>query len=250
MNHSGDDRDDMDTDGQQQELDDWTVDRLLAGQLADPGDLRQIVELVRLASALPPPAPNAALAEILRNGLPGEPVPERQTPRVGWPMRTGLIAAALFAATFGAATANALPAPIQAIVDDIKARNPFELPSPTQRQQDVPATRSPSPPQVPEPAAVPAPATQPQEERTVLPPLSDRSGEAPVTRSADDTAVTEGRDERDEAEDDREAGTDPEGPPQPEEPDEPDEPDESEDVEGAVEVDQEDPTELTSDPED
>lgn len=256
MNRSGDHPDDMDTYGQQQELDDRTVDRLLAGQLAGPGDLREIVELIRLTSALPPPAPNPALAEVLRIGLHPGPAPGRQTPHVGWPMRTGLIAAALFAATFGAATANALPAPVQAIVDDIRARNPFE-PSPAERQQDVPSTSTPTPPQVPEPAAVPAPATQRQEEGAVLPPLSGRSGEAPDARTDDDDEAAEPErrddrsgqvtDDRDEATDDTETGTDPENSPTTSDDDD------VEDVEGAAEVDRDDPTELTestSDPED
>lgn len=135
------------------------ADALLAGRvLPTHEDLNSVLSLLRTAVAAPAPPPSAALAAVLRDGLVMEPA---AAPASVGHWRSARAAAAAVAAalitTLGAATANALPAPLQhSVADAVSALTPFELP-----RSDLPATTTPTPGEQPTPTPTPSPALSP-----------------------------------------------------------------------------------------
>lgn len=110
------------------------ADALLSGRaVAGHDELREIVGLMIMASAVPSPTPNAALAAMLDTGL--APLPVHSAQRGSrwhrWSARIAVATAVTMTATLGAATANALPAPIQtAVANIVGAVTPLQLPRP------------------------------------------------------------------------------------------------------------------------
>ena len=110
------------------------ADALLSGRaLTGHDDLREIIGLMRTASAVPAPTPNAVLAAMLDTGF--APLTVASAPiasRGGrWSLRLAAATAVAMTATLGAATANALPAPIQtAVANVVGAVTPLQLPRP------------------------------------------------------------------------------------------------------------------------
>lgn len=108
------------------------ADALLSGRATTGHDeLREIIGLMRTASAVPAPPPTAALAAVLKDGF--GPLPVESTPSASrwrrWNVRITAATTAAMLVTLGAATANALPAPIQtAVADVVGAVTPLELP--------------------------------------------------------------------------------------------------------------------------
>jgi hypothetical protein len=141
-----------------QPFDERAADALLAGRDV-PGEeaLSAFVAELLAVTEGPAPTPSAALADLLEHGL--EPdtaqLPTLLTPaRRRWLLPIPLAAATLAAAggLFGAATANALPAPAQRIVSDtVGTLTPLHLPKPASK---------------PKPAVSPAPESEPSEDPT------------------------------------------------------------------------------------
>lgn len=116
------------------------ADALLAGRAAGQhGDLLEIVGLMRSAATVPAPPPTAALAAVLDVGF--APLTVASPPRAShwarWSVRITAATAAAAAVTLGAATANALPAPVQTVVAAVVgALTPLELPRPPAPGED------------------------------------------------------------------------------------------------------------------
>ena len=110
------------------------ADALLSGRtFAGHDDLREIVGLMIMASTVPSPTPNAALAAMLDTGLAPLPVDsaQRGSRWRRWSARIAVATAVAMTATLGAATANALPAPLQtAVANVVGAVTPLQLPRP------------------------------------------------------------------------------------------------------------------------
>lgn len=116
------------------------ADALLSGRaLAGHEGLREIIDLMIMASTMPAPTPNAALAAVLDTGFAPLPVDSAQRgSRWGrWGVRIGVATAAAMTVTFGAATANALPSPLQTVVANVVgALTPLQLPRPAARHDN------------------------------------------------------------------------------------------------------------------
>lgn len=163
-------------------------DALLAGRApAGHDDLQSALALLRSAVAVPAPPPNAALSVVLRDGLVG-PSAVAAVPVSPWRRRTARAAVAVTAAlstTLLAATANALPAPVQtAVADVVVALTPLELPRPGDD-----AGRSPRPSDEPAPAGT-VPTPSPAPERTVVAP--GRTAGGPTQPSGAPPAADDG----------------------------------------------------------
>lgn len=135
MSHWIDDASEMDI-RRDRGLSEADADALLSGRAATgPGDLGEIIGLMRTASALAAPAPNAALSAVLNEGF--DPLPVASAPAASrwgrWSVRVAAATAAGLSVTLGAATANALPAPVQtAVAHLVEVVTPLELPRPAQ----------------------------------------------------------------------------------------------------------------------
>lgn len=199
------------------------ADALLSGRaLAGNEDLHEVVALMRTASTVPAPTPKTTLAAMLENGLAPLPVGSPQSPSrlASWSVRVAVATAAAMTATFGAATVNALPAPVQnAVADVVGSLTPLQLP----RRPELRGTGSETDQDPAEPADVrfPRPGTDlspgPEDETPGAPDT------APPARTSDDSDVPDDATDTDEPDvDDTESDTD--------EP-ESDEPDDATDVE-------------------
>lgn len=131
MGPLGDDGNEMTSRHSSEALSEADADALLSGRTtASHDELREIISLMRTAAVGPAPTPTAALADVLNDGFDPLPVASSQRGR-RWSARVVLAAAAAMTVALGAATANALPAPIQAAVAHvIGAVTPLELPRP------------------------------------------------------------------------------------------------------------------------
>lgn len=110
------------------------ADALLSGR-ALPGhdDLCDVIGMMQAAAAVPAPTPTPALAAVLDDGF--DPLPVVSAASVGrcrrWSARIAVATAVVVTATLGAATANALPAPLQtAVANVVGAVTPWQLPRP------------------------------------------------------------------------------------------------------------------------
>jgi hypothetical protein len=117
-------------------LDDRSLEALITGRpVSGCDDLAAVLALLAAAGQGRPPAPNASLAAMLDDGF--TPVPA-QAPataagparrRRTWALRVSVGLAAFTTSTLTAATANALPGPLQnAVADAVTAWTPFEVP--------------------------------------------------------------------------------------------------------------------------
>lgn len=134
MNHSVDDGNEMNIPRGTQPLSEADAEALLSGRaVAGNDDLREIIGLMIMASAVAAPTPNTALATMLDHGFVARPV-ESASRGSRWGRRGLRASAATTAAlsvVLGAATANALPAPVQsAVADVVGAVTPLQLPRP------------------------------------------------------------------------------------------------------------------------
>ena len=129
-------------------IDDRTADALLSGRAVEgEPELSALVGQLRSLADLPAPAPSAALAAMLENGLdPASQALDAATPAppmaypaaVSWrtrtralPLQLSLAGTAGLALVLGAAAAGALPAPAQtAVADVVEAVTPLHLPRP------------------------------------------------------------------------------------------------------------------------
>lgn len=134
MSPSVDDGSEMNSPDSSVALSEADADALLSGRpVAEHGDLREIIGLMRAASAVPSPTPTEALAAVLDNGF--DPVPVASAPSASrwgrWTVRLAAATATAMAVTLGAATANALPGPVQtAVANIVGAVTPLQLPRP------------------------------------------------------------------------------------------------------------------------
>ncbi len=135
-----DDRSEMNSRRPTEGLSTGDADALLSGRsVAGHDEWREILGLMRKASAVPAPTPTAALADVLHHGFDPLPVESmRSGSRWGrWSARIAVVTAAAMTATVGAATANALPAPIQtAVANVVGAVRPLQLPRPEKDSND------------------------------------------------------------------------------------------------------------------
>ncbi|MFN2539326.1 MAG: hypothetical protein ABR549_14425 [Mycobacteriales bacterium] len=139
-----------------QPLDERAIDALLSGRQVEGEELLSAVvaELLALTAA---PVPSPALAAVLRDGLtpdatsvPGLPRMRRGRRLLPLPLAAGTALAVC--GVFGAASANALPAPAQRIVSDtVSSLIPVHLPKPASHPTPTPSE---SPSQRPAPRAV------------------------------------------------------------------------------------------------
>lgn len=162
MSRSDDDTDEMTNLRPLPRLDDRAVEALLAGR-AVPGwdDLVDAVGVLRNDATSPAPAPRHDLALVLEAGLPQVSAPAPAGRRVPWAARLAVGIAASTGLVLSAATANALPRPVQdAVADAVDAVTPFQLPrpataAPVEDTDDETPTLAPSEP----PAVLPVPPT-------------------------------------------------------------------------------------------
>lgn len=157
------------------------ADALLSGRvLAEHDDLREIIGLMKMASTVPAPPPNAALAAMLDDGFAPLPVEAVQRgSRWGrWGVRIRVATAAAMTVTLGAATANALPAPVQnAVANVVRAVTSLQLPRPEARPENGGTDSG---------GAGDQPAGVPREQLN----SSDTSADQPSGESAETTVVT------------------------------------------------------------
>jgi hypothetical protein len=154
-----------------QPLDERATDALLAGRSV-PGEeaLTAFVADTLALTRQPAPAPTAALAELLENGLVPDSTLRPTLPKASrhwWLLPVPLAVGSLLVAggIFGAAGANALPAPAQRVVSDTVATlTPIHLPKPASK---------------PKPTITPAPSEDPVEPSDVNePPESTEPAES------------------------------------------------------------------------
>lgn len=135
MGPLGDDGSEMTSRRSSEALSEADADALLSGGvLAGHDELREMIDLVRTASVGPAPTPTASLAAVLHHGFDPLPVhPAHHARQQGrWSARILVAAAAAMAATLGAASANALPPPLQtAVASVVGAVTPLQLPRPS-----------------------------------------------------------------------------------------------------------------------
>ena len=118
-------------------LDDSATDALIAGR-AVPGEQALGDALAVLRSSVEVVEPSAALAAMLAAGVtPMAPAVVRTGgPRRRWALRSVVALAAVSASLLGAASANALPGPLQRAVSGlVKTLTPLELPAPLDGDQ-------------------------------------------------------------------------------------------------------------------
>lgn len=219
-------------------LDDRAVEALIAGRLV-PGweDLSTALGLLRSVAAGPVPAPHPELAVVLETGFQPVPVPAPDARQVRWGVRLAVGLAACTGLVLSAATANALPAPIQdAVADTVDAVTPFQLPRPDPGVPAVDGTGDDRPMVAPS-AAPTAPVTPADGGSAPLPAPAVASPDAEAEAEADadlERADDERADDEADAPAEVEPGTSIQPPPEPEETEaakvegDPDEPDEAE----------------------
>jgi hypothetical protein len=116
-------------------LDDRVVEALLAGRPV-PGhdDLHDVLALLRATVVDAAPAPSPALAAALEHGIAAFPARDVAPRGRRWAVRAAVAATVTAAMGLTAASASALPAPVQsAVADVVGALTPFELPRPAPR---------------------------------------------------------------------------------------------------------------------
>jgi hypothetical protein len=184
-----------------QHFDERATDALLAGRNV-PGEEALsafVAEMLAVANGAAP-TPSVALADLLEHGLVPDTaqLPTLLTPaRRRWLLPIPLAAAALAAAAgvFGAATANALPAPAQRIVSDtVDTLTPLHLPKPASK---------------PKPAVSPTPESEPSEDPTHATYLPTEQSESPEpAETSERPGTTDDGDRVNEQGDDRDRGRD------------------------------------------
>lgn len=184
------------------------AEALLSGRaVAEHEDLHEVVGLMKAVSAMPAPTPTAALAAVLHNGFDPLPVESPQSPSwlARWSVRIAVATAAAMTATLGAATANALPPPVQnAVADVVGALTPLQLP----RRPELGGTGSDEGDREP---AGPADVRHPETGAGLSPESADETPATPDTApragTSDDSDDSD-TDERDDATDTEEPDVD------------------------------------------
>ena len=117
-------------------FDDRTIEAFLSGRYPADHDLAGALDSLKSLANSPAPVPSAALELFLTEGFVpaatvpvANPRPVRSTSRT-WTQRSGVAVGSLLLATVGAASANALPTPVQSVVHDVvKTLTPFSVPA-------------------------------------------------------------------------------------------------------------------------